>query len=93
MAGVGWRLRMFARRALPHTPAKRWAYGGALLACVVLVSLRQPLAAVGLFAVAMAVRVVDMRRARRRRAERPAERTYFFEGPGPTDVRGNRPPR
>lgn len=79
MSSTVWRLRMFARRAIPHTPAKRWGYGAAVLLMLVTLLLGQPVwAAIFLIAI-VSVRVVDLRRSGSRRGRIPTEKAYFFE--------------
>lgn len=80
MSKMGWRLRVFARRAVPHTPAKRWAYGAMLLLIVVVLALGHPAFAAGGLALLVVLRIADLRRTRARRGHMPTSRAYFFEG-------------
>lgn len=89
-SNTAWRLRMFARRAIPHTPAKRWGYGAAVAITLIALLLGQPFWAM-VFAVAIiAVRVVDLRRSGARRGRIPTERAYFFESDNGEPPRGRR---
>lgn len=80
MSKMVWRLRVFARRAVPHTPAKRWAYGATLVLIIAILALGHPAVAAGFLALIAAVRVADLRRTRARRGHMPTSRAYFFEG-------------
>ena len=80
MSKVVWRLRMFARRAVPHTPAKRWAYGAAFLIVLIAIGLGRPWSAAFLLVLTVAARLTDLRRSSVRRGRLPTSRAYFFEG-------------
>ena len=80
MTRLGWRARIWLERAIPHTPTKRWAYGVALVAALILgVRLSWWQGAV-IFGAAALVRWIDIRRAAARRPRLPTTRAYFFEG-------------
>ena len=85
-----WSVRMLARRAIPHTPAKRWGYGAAAAIALFALVLSQFFWA-GVFAVALVVvRLVDLRRSGARRGRIPTERAYFFESDNGEPPRGLR---
>ena len=66
-SSTAWRVRMFARRAIPHTPAKRWAYGAAAAIALFALLLGQSFWA-GIFTIALiVVRAIDLRRSGARR--------------------------
>ena len=80
MSAGGWRLRMLVRRAMPHTPAKRWLYGASVgLAAFTLIAVNV-WGGLGFFILIGLVRWGDVRRSGARRAPMPTARAYFFEG-------------
>ena len=80
MSKVVWRMRMFARRAIPHTPAKRWAYAAAVLLILASLLFSHPVWSAGCFGLLILVRMLDLRRTRSKRGHMPTSRAYFFEG-------------
>ena len=80
MSSLVWRLRMFARRAIPHTPAKRLAYGLAVAIAVAAFAFRHPGWGLGTLGLAIFIRAVDLRLSGIRRGRVPTARAYFFEG-------------
>lgn len=80
MQSLFWRLRLFLRRALPHTPAKRWAYGSALLLALLGLLLGHVVTALLLAALTVSLRALDLRLSGTRRGRIPTQKAYFFEG-------------
>ena len=80
MASLGWRLRLWASRLVPHTAAKRWAYGLALVLALAPLGLGRPLWTAVAVAVVVAVRLLDLVAGRRRFGRLSTEQAYFFEG-------------
>ena len=87
MSRLVWRWRMFARRAIPHTPAKRWAYGVAMLLVLASFALGHFAWSTCALAFLVLVRFLDLRRTRSRRGHMPTSRAYFFEGESETSPR------
>lgn len=82
-----WRLRLVWLRWIPHTPAKRWAYGAVIMTAIILAAIsRWPAAVTGL-ALAIGARFLDLRRSSRRRPKLSTRHAYFFEG---SDIDGGR---
>ena len=80
MTRLGWQLRLWVARAIPHTPFKRWAYGLALAAALLLALLAAPAIGFVIVLAAVLTRWVDIQRASRRRSKLPTVQAYFFEG-------------
>ena len=80
MASLGWRLRLWGRRLLPHTATKRLAYGSAVLIALASAALQHPVWTLGLLAAVLAVRSLDIFLRRGRSNDLSTYQTYFFEG-------------
>ena len=80
MSSLGWRLRIWFRRLIPHTPAKRWGYGAALCAAVAAAFLVGPTWPLCALVLLIGLRMLDVEVGRRRRGHMPTDTAYFFEG-------------
>ena len=80
MTGLGWRVRIWVRRLIPHTPVKRWAYAAGLGVVIAFGALLGPAAGAIALAVMFGARLLDVQTGRRRQGRMPTQRAYFFEG-------------
>lgn len=82
MSRLGYSLRLLARRALPHTPTKRWSYGLLLAAALTSGIVVGPVAGIAFAGAIVIGRITDIAVGSRRRSRLPS-RPYFFEGDHP----------
>ena len=87
MMRLGWQVRLWVARMIPHTPFKRWAYGLALVAALLLSLSTVRSVALAIVLGAVIVRWIDIQRTSKRRSKLPTARAYFFEG-GDSDALG-----
>ena len=80
MVSLGWRLRLWGQRLLPHTATKRLAYGTTVLIALVPAALQHPVWTLGLLLAVLAVRSLDLFLRRDRFDDLSTYQTYFFEG-------------